>query len=190
MSRRPFYVEQVIEPDEQATIDPVTGKWMLYRLTSIRVPGRKNPVKKRVFTAECSPEGRKELTTDLGPKPEVKAVEAWEYGLSRVLQAAFPGDWERRYPEHSEAIFLDFIHSTSPNSFLLRGKTYTLPTTGINVRLRQEMLWDFYGKKEITPQMLEPLKGIMLLSIDGKEMIMAPDEEQAGLLAKLGVSLV
>ena len=52
------------------------------------------------------------------------------------------------------------------------------------------MLWDFYGKKEITPQMLEPLKGIMLLSIDGKEMIMAPDEEQAGLLAKLGVSLV
>ena len=97
MSRRPFYVEQVIEPDEQATIDPVTGKWMLYRLTSIRVPGRKNPVKKRVFTAECSPEGRKEPTTDLGPKPEVKAVEAWEYGLSRVLQAAFPGDWERRY---------------------------------------------------------------------------------------------
>jgi len=190
MARRPQYVTDVIREGEMATFDKETQRWMLYRLTSKRIPGKKNPVKERTYVAEVTPLGRKDLTVINSPKLDVIHVTPYEYGISRVLEQKMPYGWAQLYPEDCEAIFLDAIRKVLPTSYLLRGKDYSLPTKGINIPLRQKVLWEHYEKLGITLEQLEPLRMIQLLCFEDKESVTAPNAAQAELLSRLGVELV
>lgn len=185
----PDYVKNVIDraSGEAARLDPESQHWFIYRRTSQRVPGKKNPVVKRVDIALCTPMGREEL----GSRPDISIsnCSCHEYGISRVLWAKRPANWMKANGTYCEALFLDAIHDKLPQSYILIDKDYSLPSDGLNIELRKVNLWEEYKAEGITIEALELLRSITLIHYPDHDEITAPTEEQEELLKKLGVKL-
>jgi len=198
MSRPPYYVNDVISrlDGEKATYDKATGKWLIIKETSVRVPGKANPQKVKKVIAEATPSGRKEFSEDgVSSEPELQPTivdcVSYEYGASRVLWVRLTSSWKNFNGDYATAIFLDAIKKELPDSYLLRGKSFTLPDSGIHVAQRQKYLWEDYKEAGIELKDLMPLKSLSMRCYpDGRAEINPPTPEQASLLEKYKVSLV
>ena len=96
------------------------GSYYLYRRTSERVPGKKNPQPKETYIGVITENG---LIESGKRKVTIDDIVVKEYGLSRTIQELCPDSWKKVNGEHWEDILTIIITEMSPNSYLTKERT-------------------------------------------------------------------
>jgi hypothetical protein len=184
MPKYPEWVKQHREPGTSAK--KVGNSYYLYKTTSVRVPGKKNPQPKSEYIGIITPEG---VVKTGVRKTTANTVRVYEYGFSYALKQLMPASFTRgvRDKEKAKLLLLHIIRQYSPHSYLLRGIALP-PAEDRHVSLpvqtrRYERL------SGIRIQDLLPLGQLYLVEIDGREMVSEITPEIAGIMAKAGVTL-
>lgn len=162
-------------------IKKVGGSYYLYRRTSKRVPGKKNPQTHDVFIGVITRDGvvrggRKKIPTE--------GIEVFEYGFSWALAELCPESWKRQIGDEWPHVLNEIIRADSPRSYLLRGSEGK--ETEKNMKLAKISLEEKMG---IGLEELYPLKDIYLI-VSGKEELMSKVyDNQRRLLERLNLTI-
>lgn len=172
------------------TVKKVGNNYYLYKHSSKRVPGKKNPVPVDTYIGKITPDG---IETSGSRKVDLNApgVVVREYGFSRAVETLCPAGWKEPLGKGWREV-LDFIIVwESPESYipLLREVPGSLDT---HVQLgAQKSALQRRMKKEhgVGLEDLRPLMTIYLVRIAGRDLVSSVSDGQKALLEKLGLKL-
>lgn len=180
----PAWVEKYNE--EGMTIKFIRGKYYLYkRLTSRRIPGKKNPQPVDEYVGVITEDGLKPAKKN---RIDVSDVQVWEYGFSYSLMQACPESWKQTQGENWEAKLYTIIKSRSKNAYILKGREWTAPRMQLGSTV-SSLSRKFNDAYKVTLEELQTLDTIYLVEADGKKMVSRVAAEQQAVLDKIGVRL-
>lgn len=185
MAKVPDYVSKLTNKNESARFE--NGVWIVSRRTSYYDKETHKPIPVCKPVAIITPDGR--IPYQKRDTATMKDFKSFEFGYSYVLKYCMPKSWVSSLKGDAEAIFLNILSHTSPNSYLLRNVTEINVPKGRNVSMQEERFWAKLGGKEKMQKMLEPLKEIRLLIIDGEMVIQKPTAEQQAILDSVSCKL-
>lgn len=174
--------------EKGTTIKRKGDSFYLYKRTSRRVPGKKYPQPVDTYIGVITPNGiiyaKKRVV-------RLSDITVNEYGFSKALLSACPGDWKKGHKDDWEQILYCVIGANSRGSYLFTEKKIPDATAlHINTGLMQSTLNMAFGKRYgIQFADLLSLRNIYLLDIDGNRTISRISQEQKKLLSKLHVDL-
>lgn len=167
-SRYPDWVNQF--KTKGTSVKMVRGNYYLYRTTSRRVPGMKNPQPVSEYIGVITPEGVIRAERSMVQLSDVKV---WEYGFSKAVMAKLPQGAD------VEAV-ARAVMKESPFSFLvLEHEPGDVPDS---ISIIEEVT----GKPLSS---LEILKGIFLVESGRKKMVSTISGEQQKILDALEVDI-
>ena len=181
------YPEWVYAFKEKGTcVKKVGGEYYLYRATSKRVPGKKNPQPHEVYIGKITREG---VVKTGVRKISTGTVRVYEFGMSFALEALLPDEFliNSHDEETLRYAFLHIVRQASPNSYLLRG--VVLPTAQglhINLNVQRKRYERLSG---ICIEDLRPLSQLYLVETRECDMLSEATPEMRGLLERLGVDI-
>ena len=172
------------------SVRKVGNNYYIYKHSSKRVPGKKNPVPNDTYIGKITPEGivrssnRKVDSTD-------SDIVVKEYGYSRALQHLCPLGWKEALGELWQEVLDYIIVHDSPESYIKEVRDVAekldphiqhAAQKGMLIRrIRQE-----YG---INVRDLLPLSTVYIVSIGGKRFISRLSNEHREILSKIGLEL-
>ena len=172
------------------TVKKVGNNYYLYKHSSKRVPGKKNPVPVDTYIGKITPDG---IERGNSRKMDVKAPEVIvkEYGFSRAMESLCPAGWKEPLGKDWQKV-LDFIIAReSPESYIpqIREVPQQLDPhiqlgaqeSSLQRRMRKE---HGVGMKDI-----RPLMTIYIVRIAGREFLSKTSDGQKEILGKLGLTL-
>jgi hypothetical protein len=184
MSKYPDWVNAFKE--KGTSVKKVGNEYYLYRATSKRVPGKKNPQPVEKYIGAITKDGvvrteRRKISTD--------RVRVYEYGMSYALQALLPEAFliNSHDKETLRFAFLHIVKQVSPKSYLLRDAE--LPTVSelhINLSLQHKRYERLAG---IAIGDLLPLSGLYLVETKECDMLSEVTPEMREIFARLGVGI-
>lgn len=184
MSKYPDWVRQYREPG--TTIKKVGASYYLYKSTSIRVPGMKNPQPKAEYIGAITKGG---VVRSNVKKLSISAVRVYEYGFSHAMEQLLPakfmddiGDKEKGWQ-----LFLNIVKKYSDSSYLLRGVELAAPED-LHVCICTQAK-KFERLAGIKIEEMLPLKRIYLVEMDGQEMVSEIPASVAELMAQKGITI-
>lgn len=172
------------------TIKKVGDHYYLYKHTSKREPGRKNPVPVDTYIGKITPQGIEEKGyRKIRTKDDEVIVK--EYGFSRTAEILCPDDWKKIQGNKWQEIFDYIIRMQSPETYI--SEIRKIPDTlgehvqpGVLAGNLSRRMYKACGKG------LEDLKGlttIYLVTIGKTRMISRISEEQEAILDQLDIRL-
>jgi hypothetical protein len=180
----PDWVNRHREPG--TAVKKVGSSYYLYKATSVRVPGKKNPQPKAEYIGVITPDGVvksgvKKLATD--------NVRVYEYGFSYALKQLTPVKFIKDIGDDmkAEMLFLHIVKQYSPTSYLLRG--VDLPSTEELHICLSTQIKKYERLTGIEISSLFPLMYLYLVEMGGKETMSEITPETDMLLKKAGVTL-
>jgi hypothetical protein len=184
MSKYPEWLDRFREPG--TAVKKIGNSYYLYKVASVRVPGKKNPQPKGEYIGVITPEGVIKTTVRKLP---TDVVRVYEYGFSYAMKQLTPpkfisdiGDAEK-----AEALFLHIVKRYSPTSYLLRNVDLP-PAEELRVCLSTQIK-KYERLSGIEIESLMPLCRLYLVEMGGRETISEVTPEIGELLAGLGVRL-
>ncbi len=164
------------------SVKEINGKYYLYKRSSKRIPGVKNPKVTETYVGVITPNG-----LVLKERGLSKAnVDVYEYGFSRVLLAICPANWKKALKADWMPVLYTIIQKESPNSYLLRD--YEMPDlSNRNINLQTRNLWEALPKD--TRAELEPLRRVYQIAYPDRTVMANISEEQIRIAHKHGVDL-
>lgn len=169
-------------------IKKVGSNYYLYKHTSKRVPGKKYPQPVDTYIGVITPEG---VIRSGRRKLSLTGVEVKEYGFSKSLWLLCPRSWKEPLGDDWEDVLSAAIKKWSPESYLLKerdikdaGESHYQLAAQMGSLSRR-----IYKEHGIDMSELEVLKRIYLVYLEKETVISKINEEQAQLLARLGVDL-
>ena len=172
------------------TVKKVGNNYYLYKHSSKRVRGKKNPVPVDTYIGKITPEG---IEKSGSKKVVVNNAEVIvkEYGFSRAVEVLCPTGWKEPLGKNWQEVLDYIIVRESPESYIpqIREVPQLLDThiqlgaqkTALQRRMRKEHGVDF---KE-----LRQLSSIYMVSVSGKKLVSKISEEQKKLLERLDLEV-
>lgn len=172
------------------TVKKVGNNYYLYKHSSKRVPGKKNPVPADTYIGKVTPEG---IEKSGSKKVVVNAAEVIvkEYGFSRSVEILCPAGWKEPLGKNWQEVLDFIIVRESPESYIpqIRKVPELLDPhiqlgaqkTALQRRMKKEYGVDF---KE-----LRQLSSIYVVSVSGEKLVSKISEAQKKLLERLGLKL-
>lgn len=172
------------------TVKKVGNNYYLYKHSSKRVPGKKNPVPVDTYIGKITPAGiersssRKIDTTDT-------EVTVKEYGFSRSVELLCPVGWKEPLGKDWQKVLDFIIVRESPESYItqIRKVPESLDPhvqLGAQKAALQRRIKKEYG---VEFKELRLLSTVYTVRIAGKNLISKISDEQEKLLKKLGLEL-
>lgn len=164
------------------SVKEVSGKYYLYKRSSKRIPGVKNPKVTETYIGAVTPDG-----LVLKERGLSKAnVDVYEYGFSHVLLSICPPGWKKALKADWMPVLFTIIQRESPNSYLLRD--YKMPdVSNRNINLQTRNLWDALPGD--TRTRLEPLMRVYQLVYPDRVVMANISESQKKIAMEFGVDL-
>lgn len=172
------------------TVKKVGNNYYLYKHSSKRVRGKKNPVPVDTYIGKITPEG---IEKSAAKKVVVNDAEVIvkEYGFSRSVEVLCPAGWKEPLGKNWQEVLDFIIVRESPESYILQIRKVPelldphiqlgAQKTALQRRMKKEYGVDF---KE-----LGQLSSIYMVSIAGKKLVSKISEEQKKLLERLDLKL-
>lgn len=172
------------------TVKKVGNNYYLYKHSSKRVPGKKNPVPVDTYIGKITPAGIERSGSKKVDTNDAEVI-VKEYGFSRSVELLCPVGWKEPLGRDWQKVLDFMIVRESPESYIpqLRKVLETLDPhvqlgaqkTALQRRMKKEYGVEF---KE-----LRLLSTVYIVRIAGKNLISTMSDEQKELLAKLGLKL-
>lgn len=172
------------------TVKKVGNNYYLYKHSSKRVRGKKNPVPVDTYIGKITPDGIEKSGSKKIPVNEAEVI-VKEYGFSRSVEALCPAGWKEPLGKNWQEVLDYIIVRESPESYI--PQTRKVPElldphiqlgaqkTALQRRMRKEHGVDF---KE-----LRQLSSIYMVSVSGKKLVSKISEGQKKLLERLELEL-
>ena len=169
------------------TVKKVGRNYYLYKHTSKRVPGKKNPVPVDTYLGVITPEG---VIPGARRKLETAEAEVREYGFTKAIQVLCPDSWKKVQGDQWEDIFNRIILEESPESYITKEKKISEIDPHVQYGIQKKRLWDrIYKQYHVKQDELDILRTIYLIYIDGRKIVSKISEEQQQLLTKLEINM-
>lgn len=172
------------------TVKKVGNNYYLYKHSSKRVRGKKNPVPVDTYIGKITPDGIERSGAKKIPVNDAEVI-VKEYGFSRSVEALCPAGWKEPLGKNWQEVLDFIIVRESPESYIpqIRKVPELLDPhiqlgaqkTALQRRMRKEYGVDF---KE-----LRQLSSIYMVSVSGKKLVSRISEEQKKLLERLDLEL-
>lgn len=168
------------------SVKKVGNEYYLYKTTSKRVPGKKNPQPISEYIGVITKDGV--IQTNVR-KISTDKVKVYEYGLSYALESLLPEKFliNKHDEETLRFAFLHIVKHYSPKSYLLRG--IDLPTIeelhiNLNVQLKR-----YERLSGISIEELRPLSEMYLVETKQCDMLSEITSEMQEIFTRLGVGI-
>lgn len=172
------------------TVKKVGNNYYLYRHSSKRVPGKKNPVPVDTYIGKITPAGIEKSGSKKVDTNDTEVI-VKEYGFSRSVELLCPAGWKEPLGKDWQKVLDFMIVRESPESYIpqIRKVPESLDP---HVQLgSQKAALQRRMKKEYDVEFkeLRLLSTVYIVRIAGKNLISAMSDEQEKLLGKLGLKL-
>lgn len=172
------------------TVKKVGDNYYLYKHSSKRVPGKKNPVPKDVYIGRITPEG----VVKSGSKKvnaETGAVIVKEFGFTTAMEMLCTQGWKDPLGKDWRAVLDRIILSESPESYITEVRNVSDELDPHIQFGAQKSSFQRRMKNESGVEIkdLKPLLTIYIVRIGGKNVLSRVSQEQSELLARLGIKL-
>lgn len=172
------------------TVKKVGNNYYLYKHSSKRVRGKKNPVPVDTYIGKITPDGIEKSGSKKVAVNDAEVI-VKEYGFSRAVEILCPAGWKEPLGKNWREV-LDFIIAReSPESYVRQAREVPerlephiqlgAQKSALQRRMKKEHGVDF---KE-----LKLLSSIYIVSISGKKLVSKISEEQKSLLERLKLKL-
>lgn len=172
------------------TVKKVGNNYYLYKHSSKRVPGKKNPVPVDTYIGKITPDG---IERSSSKKVDVNAPEVIvkEYGFSKAVESLCPAGWKEPLGKDWQKVLDFIIVRESPESYipLIREVPQQMDPhiqLGAQKSSLQRRMRNEYG---VELKDIRPLMTIYIVRIAGRELLSKISDEQNGLMEKLGLKL-
>ena len=172
------------------TVKKVGNHYYLYKHSSKRVRGKKNPVPVDTYIGKITPEGIEKSGSKKVVVNDAEVI-VKEYGFSRSVEVLCPAGWKEPLGKNWQEVLDFIIVRESPESYILQIRKVPelldphiqlgAQKTALQRRMKKEYGVDF---KE-----LGQLSSIYMVSIAGKKLVSKISEEQKKLLERLDLKL-
>ena len=172
------------------TVKKVGNNYYLYKHSSKRVPGKKNPVPVDTYIGKITPTGIERSGSKKVDTSDAEVI-VKEYGFSRSVELLCPAGWKEPLGKDWQKVLDFIIVRESPESYIpqIRKISESLEPhvqlgaqkTALQRRMKKE-----YG---VAFQELRLLSTVFIVRIAGKNLSSKMSEEQEKLLGKLGLKL-
>lgn len=172
------------------TVKKVGNNYYLYKHSSKRVPGKKNPVPVDTYIGKITPDG---IERSSSKKVDVNTpdVIVKEYGFSKAIELLCPAGWKEPLGKDWRKVLDFIIVRESPESYIsqIREVPQQLDPhiqlgsqkSSLQRRMRKE-----YG---VELKDIRPLMTIYIVRIAGRKLLSRISDEQKVLLEKLNLKL-
>lgn len=172
------------------TVKKVGNNYYLYKHSSKRVPGKKNPVPVDTYIGKITPDG---IEKSGSKKVDTNDIEVFvkEYGFSRSVELLCPIGWKEPLGKDWQNVLDFIIVRESPESYIpqirnIPGSLDPHIQLGAQKSALQRRMKKEYG---VEFKELRPLSTVYIVSIAGRNLISAMSDEQKKLLGELGLEL-
>lgn len=172
------------------TVKKVGNNYYLYKHSSKRVPGKKNPVPADTYIGKITPEGIEKSGSKKVVVNDAEVI-VKEYGFSRSVEILCPAGWKEPLGKNWQEVLDFIIVRESPESYIpqIRKVPELLDPhiqlgaqkTALQRRMKKEYGVDF---KE-----LRQLSSIYIVSVSGEKLVSKISESQKKMLERLGLKL-
>lgn len=172
------------------TVKKVGNNYYLYKHSSKRVPGKKNPVPVDTYIGKITPSGIEESGLKKIGISDTEVI-VKEYGFSRSVELLCPAGWKEPLGKDWQKVLDFLIVRESPESYIpqIRKVAKTLDPhvqLGAQKASLQRRMKREYG---IELKDLRLLSTVYIVRIAGKNLLSKISDEQEGLLVELGLKL-
>ncbi len=172
------------------TVKKVGNNYYLYKHSSKRVPGKKNPVPVDTYIGKITPDGVEKSNTRKivanGTEIIVK-----EFGFSKSVESLCPAGWKEPLGTNWQEVLDYIIVHESPESYITQLRKiptsldshiqYAAQKTALLRRMKKEYQVEFKD--------LRLLSTIYIVKIDGKNFLSTITDEQEKLLERIKLKL-
>ncbi len=172
------------------TVKKVGNNYYLYKHSSKRVPGKKNPVPVDTYIGKITPEGVEKSGSKKVVVNDAEVI-VKEYGFSRSVEVLCPAGWKEPLGKNWQEVLDFIIVRESPESYVQQVRKVPelldphiqlgAQKSALQRRMKKEYGVDF---KE-----LKQLSSIYMVSVSGKQLVSKISEEQKKLLERLELRL-
>ena len=172
------------------TVKKVGNNYYLYKHSSKRVPGKKNPVPADTYIGKITPDG---IERSGSKKVDMDAPEVIvkEYGFSAAMESLCPAGWKESLGKNWQKVLDFIIVRESPESYIPQIREVPLQLdphiqlgaqkSSLQRRMRKE-----YG---VGMEDIRPLMTIYTVRIAGRDLLSVISDSQKEILEKLGLKL-
>lgn len=190
MANRTVYPEWVLsQKGKGQTVKKVGNNYYLYKHSSKRVPGKKNPIPNDTFLGVIAPDG---IEYGTKAKVDTRSITVREYGFSYAMLKICPESWKAVQGKAHEEKLRAIIKSRSKNTYLDDNSKPIKSPAELRVQLGgltsslQRHLVDAYGLKLDDLQVLDT---IYLIQMDEKSFISNISDAQQQILDRIQLKL-
>ena len=190
MANRTVYPEWVLsQKGKGQTVKKVGNNYYLYKHSSKRVPGKKNPIPNDTFLGVITPDG---IEYGTKAKVDTRSITVREYGFSYAMLKICPESWKAVQGKAHEEKLRAIIKSRSKNTYLDDNSKPIKSPAELGVQLGgltsslQRHLVDAYGLKLDDLQVLDT---IYLIQMDEKSFISNISDAQQQILDRIQLKL-
>lgn len=172
------------------TVKKVGNNYYLYKHSSKRVRGKKNPVPVDTYIGKITPDGIEKSGSKKIAVNDVEVI-VKEYGFSRSVELLCPSGWKEPLGKNWQEVLDFIIVRESPESYVQQIRKVPelldphiqlgAQKTALLRRMKKEYGVDF---KE-----LRQLSSVYIVSVSGKRLVSKISEEQKKLLERLELKL-
>lgn len=172
------------------TVKKVGNNYYLYKHSSKRVPGKKNPVPVDTYIGKITPDGIEKSNSKKVAVNETEVI-VKEYGFSKSVETLCPASWKEPLGENWREVLDFIIVRESPESYISHVREVPAQLdphiqlgaqkSALQRRMKKEHGVDF---KE-----LRQLSTVYIVSVTGKKLVSKISEEQKKLLERLNLKL-
>ena len=172
------------------TVKKVGNHYYLYKHSSKRVRGKKNPVPVDTYIGKITPEGIEKSGSKKVAVNDTEVI-VKEYGFSRSVEVLCPAGWKEPLGKNWQEVLDFIIVRESPESYIPQIRKVPdlldphiqlgAQKTALQRRMKKEYGVDF---KE-----LRQLSSIYIVSVSGKKLVSRISEGQKKLLERLALEL-
>ena len=172
------------------TVKKVGNNYYLYKHSSKRVHGKKNPVPVDTYIGKITPDGIEKGTVKKVAVNDTEVI-VKEYGFSRSVELRCPEDWKEPLGENWKTVLDFIIVRESPESYI---KEIRRVPEALDPHIQlgaQKSALQRRMKKEcgIDLKELRLLLTVYVVKVAGKNLISQISDEQKALLEKLNLTL-
>lgn len=172
------------------TVKKVGNNYYLYKHSSKRVPGKKNPVPVDTYIGKITPEGVEKGTAKKVAVNDTDVI-VKEYGFSRSVELLCPADWKEPLGENWQTVLDFIIVRESPESYIKETR-HVPESLDSHIQLgAQKSALQRRMRKECGVELkdLRLLMTVYVVKVAGKKLISRISDEQEALLEKLNLTL-
>ena len=172
------------------TVKKVGNNYYLYKHSSKRVPGKKNPVPVDTYIGKITPDGVEKSNTRKIAANDTEII-VKEFGFSKSVESLCPAGWKEPLGTSWQEVLDYIIVRESPESYITQLRKipaslephiqYAAQKTALLRGMKKEYQLEFKD--------LRLLSTIYIVKIDGKKFLSTITDEQEKLLERIKLKL-